>query len=173
MFYITSHEYVGPNPEQNLNSHTYQITTECPRGNSGERPEITDGWLGTTCDWSSHAHGEFDTEEEARVECLRLLEEYGGYREPDYFDDYQDEDNNVIQIYLVGKYEELGSDGSQDWCYVDEEQITANTTDEEIDELVEQEVDAAHSEGFELDVTAVFNMFKQYRDELQEEESEE
>jgi hypothetical protein len=64
-YYIVSENYVGPNVDQNLNSHCVRITTTPPRTNMS-REIRTSGWLGTTNDWAKYAHGEFNTIEEAR-----------------------------------------------------------------------------------------------------------
>ena len=62
MFYVTHF--------MNLNDPTegvvYEIRTAPSRGNSGSRPEIIEGWLGTTNNIYRFAHGAFETIEAAR-----------------------------------------------------------------------------------------------------------
>ena len=55
---------VSPNTAQSsYNPDSYHIGSDPQCGNSGNYPEITNGWLGTTNDISSHACGEINTDE--------------------------------------------------------------------------------------------------------------
>lgn len=71
MFYLISTQYVGPNRREISDATTYEIREQPGRTNMSNE-ERTDGWLGTTNDWSASAHGEFETREEAVAEIERL-----------------------------------------------------------------------------------------------------
>lgn len=53
-----------------VNRTNYFAALAPQRGNSGNRPEIIDGWLGTTNDTDRNAHGSFDLDDEESVSML-------------------------------------------------------------------------------------------------------
>lgn len=161
MYYIVETNYVGPNPKQHLNDDTVAITTEPPRGNSGNYPVITDGWCGTTNDWAVYAHGEFDTIEEARDE---ISETWGD--DVAELDQNGHDDPNIVELYRIGKYESMDSDSSIEWCWECRRDVTKNTTDEEIEKIVEECESYVNDEGGTLDTDSVTKMLTEYRDEL-------
>lgn len=71
--YLIRHEDHSPNAlrSTSVRSDYYMQKTE-PRGNSGNHPVITDGWLGTTNDQCLTAMGAFDldTDQEQLAEML-------------------------------------------------------------------------------------------------------
>lgn len=174
MFYITSSEYVGPNLDERLNSHEYRIQTWEPETNMSHAVR-TDGWLGTTNDVAAYAHGEFETEEAARAEVERLLADTG-YRELDCDDPGSIDDGEELYYtarYAVGRYETWGREGTSNWCYEGvNADVTADTTDERIKELVAEYEGAANGEGFSLDLRTVERDIEARRKELRVEREE-
>jgi len=171
-FYVVSYEYVGPNLDQRTNSETVEITTQAPRTNMSREIKI-EGWLGTTNDNAAYAHGEFETIEAARE---ALIEEFPHTREME-LDPNEAEFYQTIEAYYVGEYEKMCAESSVSWCYEGfRNDITAQTTDEEIEVIVDgYENDANdpsnHGEGFgySLDLDAVTRSALQFRDGLKEE----
>jgi hypothetical protein len=172
-YYITSSEYVGPNRDQHLNDNIYTISTTPGRTNMSHEIR-TDGWLGTTNDWAYYAHGEFETEADARAEIEKLLPD--GYRKLDCDEPTGiDDDGNLtydLARYSVGKFEDWDAENSVTWCYEIRHEITAETTDERIDELVDECEGYANAEGVSLDGTAIAKMLTERRDELLAESAE-
>ena len=110
-YYVIFSRYVGPNADdRDANAHGnrdyYTIQREPGTTNmSGE--ELTEGWLGTTNDWSETACGEFATEAEAREsieEDVREWREGSGLPEP--------EDGKIV---LVVANTESGALYEVDW----------------------------------------------------------
>jgi hypothetical protein len=167
VYYIIERNYVGPNPDQHLNDHTYKITTEPGRGNLSNEVR-TQGWLGTTNDWSETAHGEYDTEEAARGFVAKSLE-VSREIEPSDYDQYQ----GVIALFAVGQYERLGRDGSLGWCYESmQAELQAKTTDAQIDAFIRQCESLANDEGMTLDEEALRAFMILECDELAAEEND-
>ena len=91
-YYLIEHEYVGPNQHclatdynNIVNGHYFVIQDRPGLTNMSHEPR-TEGWLGTTNDWSETALGEYPTEKAAEKAVLEKLQEIGvGYRmeEPD------------------------------------------------------------------------------------------
>ena len=168
MHYITSSEYAGPNQDEHSDDHTYQISTEPGRTNMSHEVR-TDGWLGTSNDWAQYAHGEFETEEGARKEIKRLLSD--GFREIDDIEDYH-RDEGVIAEFRVGRYEEWGRETTGDWTRESiSDNVTAETSDEQISRLVEEYESEANEEGGTLWSGLEENMVER-RDELRDEAEE-
>lgn len=161
-YYVVETEYVGPNQSQHLNDHTYNITTDAPRTNLS-REVRTEGWLGTTNDWSEIARGAYDSLDEARAAVRAALGD--NCRESDA----EDLDEGVVESYLVGAYEAWDAESSETWCYESRHEVTADTTDEQIAAIVESCEEWANSENnATLDTDAVEKMLTEYRDELRE-----
>jgi hypothetical protein len=175
MFYVIETEYVGPNPQQHLDSHSYHVQN-CPGLLNMSHEPRTFGWLGTTNDWSENAHGEFDTLEEARAEIERLTN--GDYREQDLSDFHDgnitriDKNGNIegriVYRVLAGGLELWCAESSQDYCYDSMiVSIKADSTEEEIDIWVD---DCANclclDENGLLDSDAVQSMALDYRETL-------
>lgn len=164
-YYVLSSEYVGPNLSERFNSHTVWISTKPGRTNMSNEPR-TDGWLGTTNDWTHYAHGEFDTIDEAREAIIEMLGEDRRLIDNEEFNE------DAIETYAASQYEEWDSENSVDWCYDARDDITDETTDERIDEIVSECEEVANSEGFTLDCDAVTEMLTERRDELRAEAAE-
>ena len=144
-FYVVEHEYIGSNfssasdAEEILNNETWDILSEPPRTNLSKEIR-TNGWLGSNNDWSSKAHGEFETIDEARnyVESrlgfLTLLEDGG------------DEDD-LVESYRANK-ETFAVDVESWWqsCGAYEFGVTAETSDEEIRDIAKSELASARDE---------------------------
>ena len=86
MFYIIGVEYVGPNPasERFIDANRVYISETPARTNQSHEVRI-DGWCGTTNDWSTTAHGAYETLDGATEAvdrifgAVRLMEDDGGY----------------------------------------------------------------------------------------------
>lgn len=148
MYYIVKRKYVGPNPDHD-DLDTIEIRTS-PALKNLSHEVCTEGWCGTTSDWSVYAHGQYPTIEQARA---AIIEQFGEVRDSDRdgnpFDAY---DDNVVATYKPGRYEPMGRDFTAEWA--DESiqaDIDADTTDARIAELVSQYEAEANSEGYTLD----------------------
>lgn len=177
MFYVIETEYVGPNSQDRLDSHTYHIQT-CPGRKNMSHEECTDEWLGTTNDWYEAAHGEYETLEAAKSKIEELTG--GEYREQDLEEHEMtlamDDDGSVTDFIcysvLAGSLESWDAENSQNWCYEgmkDCISATSNYTD-----IAEFVADCAEllkeSENGELDEEAVEKMALEYRDDLRDDE---
>jgi hypothetical protein len=161
-YYIIEEEWVGPHDEQHDDAHTYIITTDTPVTNMS-REKRTEGWLGTSSNWSAHAHGEFDSVEAAVAKVEELLE--GDYR--------KDEDTNPgeVAVYRVGKYQPWGRDATRDWISTAPDKVPADTTDAQIEEWADNCVDNGRSNlQIELDREAVVEWYEEQREEARIEE---
>ena len=158
MLYVIEMEYVGPDQRRALNSHFYIVQDQPGRMNMSKEVCLQ-GWLGTTNDWSEHAHGEFETLDEAQEAIEKLTN--GEYRviEADYDEEYR---------VVVGLYDEWGADESQNWCYCSMmEKIDAGVTDAEIEAWAEMCArDTLIEENGVLDEEAVIRMAVKYRNKL-------
>jgi len=164
-YYVISSEYVGPNLSDRCNSHTYQITTEPGHTNMSHEVRV-DGWLGTSNDWAAYAHGEYGSMEAARAAVIEMLGEDRRLIDNDEYDE------SVVETYAANKYVEWDADNSVTWCYESRHEITADTTDERIDEIVAECEQYANDEGNTLDTDAVQIMLTERRDELRAEANE-
>ena len=87
MYYIIERQYAGPNAKnlatdrKNIvDGHQYVVRSEPGVTNMSHEPR-TSGWLGTTCGWSEHAQGAYETQEEAIEAATALAEAEGiGHR---------------------------------------------------------------------------------------------
>lgn len=164
MFYIIETNYVGPNKDQHVDADEVRIQTEPGRTNSS-RQERTDGWLGTTNDWAEVAHGEYETEEEARE---AIEERFGECRERAVGSDpvNDDPDGCVVAVFKIGKFEKMSREWTADWINPGlQSDVTADTTDEELEALIEEWEGECNGEGYTLDSRAI-DMAREYRDEL-------
>lgn len=148
-YYIVSKKYVGPNFDQHLDNEMAWIQTLPARTNMSHEKR-TKGWLGTTNDWSYQAHGEFHTLDEAKAALAAL---YPDYREvgEDELRQYQWLDerdgNTMLNAVRAGKYAQMGSDESANFCYESfHRELTAETTDEEIEKLIELDEEFCNDE---------------------------
>jgi hypothetical protein len=160
MFYIIERKYVGPNQTdaQYCDAHTVLIQSVPGRTNSSHE-ERTEGWLGTTNEWAEHAHGEYETLEAARA---AVEEKFGKCRESDLT--WEDPDT-AVELYRVGEYEPMSREATGDWIYGGlRADVTAKTTDEQLEELIAEYEAAANDEGCTLDSDAI-DMAREYRDE--------
>ena len=141
MYYVT--ETTDLNATGKDAAPVYEITTEAPRTNmSGE--VRTDGWLGTTNNFYRAAHGEFETEEEARAKVAEL----GGEVEVEV-ETYGDPECKVVAAFTTL---EGGRDAwdACDWFAEDLKNVTAEVegkTNKQIAEI------AARYEAEAADVT--------------------
>ena len=137
MYYIIERQYSGPNAEylatdrKNIvDGHQYVVQSE-PGVTSMSHEPRTSGWLGTTCGWSEHAHGAYETEEAAIEEAARLADAEGnGHRVED-----DPEGNTVI---LVGDEAWANLWDAGDWMEpADNEEIgiTSGMSDDDIARL--------------------------------------
>lgn len=159
-YYIVETIYVGPNPydAQNIDADRIEIRTEPARANmSGE--VLTDGWCGTTNDWSVYARGEYDTLADARKAVIDI---FGECRECE-LDEYHC--GGVVEAYKEGKLTPMGENESGNWIHeAMRSEITADSTDDDIQAFFNGMQHYAEYEGYKLfDVT---DMVTEYRDLL-------
>lgn len=161
-YYVIETRYVGANADGVINSHRVAISETPARGNAGDRPVVVTGWCGTTNDWSEYAHGSFGTLEDARdYVCVRWPE----FREVDA-------DRGEVSRYLIG-LERMTADYTREWVWDDaKRRVTATTTDEEIDRLVDEWATQAEHEagdeaqGMALDERAARALCRELREDL-------
>ena len=170
MYYIIENNYVGPNRNQDnyVDADTIAISTSQAITNSSQEAR-TEGWCGTTNDWAVYAHGEYATIEEARA---AMIKKFGAVRDADDDDDRfeYDDESGVVEIYKPGKYAPMSRQATEDWVYEGIRlDITTDTSDEHIAELVDEYEAAANSDGYTLDNDLEEFMLarrQQLRDEL-------
>ena len=143
MYYLISYEYVGPNDRDSSgnfirDTRTIEITTKPGRTNMSHQVLI-DGWLGTTNDNASYAHGEYSTIEAARDAAKQL-----GYTVP--VDDYLNQDRTVVEVYATSESEYQHWDAG-DWLNEDNIDITAKTTNAELEEMAKNIEAEAYEQG--------------------------
>lgn len=165
MYYIIERDYVGPNPDQHADDHTVLIQNVPGRTNSSHE-ERTEGWLGTTNDWAEYARGEYETIEEARK---AIEARFGPCREtPPVWEN----DDTAVELYRVGQYEPMCRETTADWIYSGlQSDVTADTTDEQLEALIDEWESACNDEGYTLDSRAI-DMARAYRDERNAERDE-
>lgn len=163
-YYIVSTVYTGPNKNQYIDADTIEICTEPARGNMDGEPVI-DGWAGTTNDWAVYSRGPFNSLEEART---AVRERYSGTRTADP-DGVPFEpgvsDRTVIETHKPGTYAPMGLQESVSWAWeAFKSDITAASTDADIEKVMADLQADAHSDGFSLaDLT---DEMHEYRDRL-------
>jgi hypothetical protein len=173
MYFIIHREYVGPDQHQYIDTDTYRIQTIPGLTNRSHEPRII-GWLGTTNDWSEYAHGQFDTEQEARDRVSEFCS--GQYREFTYTEQHfanfnPDIHENVIAYFKPGAYEPCAY--SSEFCWSMRNDITADTTDDQITQIIDQCEAEANKQGLTLFRQQVRQMFEQRRTELIEKAEDE
>lgn len=169
MFYVLSCTYAGPNPDDHADDDVITIETEPGRTNSS-REHHTEGWLGTTNDWSRAAHGEFETETEARAAVAAMYPQ--GFRDVGLSFADSDPDTEIAR-FKPGKLAAWSAADSQRWAYSARDEITASTSDERIAEIAEGCRGAAEDESASLGTDAVLTMLTARRDDLRSEAAEE
>jgi len=125
---------------------TIEIVFEVPRTNMSKE-EREAGWLGSSNEYSSYAHGGFASVESAKT---YIIEQLGGrliedaeLLKTEYSYDY-DED---IEKYTTAKYDQY--EFVDHWFSVDEPDVEG-LTDEQIQKLAEDEEKKANEEGMGL-----------------------
>ena len=143
LFYLIEKEYVGPNHDQYLNAHQVRVQTVPGLTNMTKESRVS-GWLGTTNDWSLHAHGVYETREAAEAAARAMFPvlrdvESGDFRE------------EVVAEWFVG-IEEWGSDATRAWFY-DEAKAWVNVrrTEAEVDAWVQEMLADAREGGGNLE----------------------
>lgn len=150
MYYLIENAYVGINADQYFDADTLEIST-APADTSA----VYNGW-------SARDHGEYATLDAARA---AIAEKFGDVRK--VLDcEILDPDADVIETYKVGKYAPMSSRETAEWLDSGAElEITAETTDARIAELVDEYEDVANEQGLTLDSDAA-DILKERRDEL-------
>lgn len=161
-FYLIESQYVGPGQTEagNLDRHTIGIYSAPARGNMSGEP-IIEGWAGTTNDVSVNAHGRYETDDAARAQIARIV---GAVRDDETAADANAGD--LIERYLVGRYEPMGRQSTGDWVADSlRADVTAATTDAQLAALAAEYGEAANAEGATLDGDLPA-MMQAFRDDL-------
>jgi hypothetical protein len=171
-YYLISEKYVGPNEKDSCGNFygdgTIMRIETIPGTKNMSGEECTDGWLGTTNDYSRDAHGEFETLEDAREAAHKL-----GYTQKCKKNSHDDE---IIEEWISEAdsrdkwdasdwFDGIGRDG-----VIDEYKITAKTTDSEIRSMVKKAEESARDDNTELFRTDEY--FTEIRDSIKEEDEE-
>jgi len=144
VYYVIEERYVGPNRDQHWDADTIVIS-KTPALTNMSHDEITEGWAGTTNDWSVHAHGAYATIEEAEA---AIREKFGQVRDEDIHGyTFEDGDPDKVAIYKPGEYAPLSGDEAGEWVEQWEPKVSDATTDEEIAEIAEDMEQEARAQG--------------------------
>ena len=168
-YYIIETRFIDANSgdDKYVDEHYFDITIQAGRTNMSKEERV-EGWLGTSNDWIRHAHGEYETVDAARTVLLTDLLD-GDYRDiSDEIDSSDREECGIIERYKPGRYCPWGAEATQNWVYDGiQEAITAETTDEQIEVLVEQYMEEGRREvDAELDSDAIQRMMEARRSQL-------
>jgi hypothetical protein len=169
VYYVIETTYVGPNREQHWDADTIVIS-KTPALTNMSHEEITEGWAGTTNDWSVHAHGAYATIEEAEA---AVREKFGGVRGEDIHGyTFEDGDPDKVAIYKPGEFAPLSGDEAGEWVEQWKPEIAAATTDEDIEETAEDMEQEARAQGltFELVRDFLVQLLENKREEAAEDE---
>ena len=175
MFYLVTKVYVGPNQDDRyLNSDVIEVWNEPARTNSSNEVLIN-GWCGTSNDWSIRAYGEYETLQEA----LDEMHDSFDVREYQY-EDWSSDDSfigdHVVERYYLGKYYDMSAEGTAIWVYeYMVKDITAETTDDQIEELLRKYEDECYSENWSPHpclVDCLYEYRQDLRDELKDDDDE-
>jgi len=171
MFYLIERQYVGPNAltsDGHIIGDTWHVMQICdtPGRTNQSDEELTNGWLGTTNDWSAYARGAFDTVEEAR----RAVHEAGFTVEQTVGDDEFDDDLDIVEQWITVAASRVQVDAS-DWlitCLGENETregygITAATTDAELAAAASRANDEAADDD-NVEMHGTFDFFAELRD---------
>lgn len=167
MFYLISNEYVGPNEKDSRgniigDSETIVITKKQGTTNMSNEP-ISNGWLGTTNDWSSYARGEFSNLDDALAE-LKVL---------GFTSQIDDDDMDAISAWQKpraalekwGAGEWLIDTMGSEWV-CNEYNITENTSDEQLIGISDKIEAEATKENINL--FGCLDLITELRDELRD-----
>ncbi|EBR3449818.1 hypothetical protein RF182_17600 [Escherichia coli] len=171
MFYLVETKYIGPQPhdDRNVDSHKIEICTK-PAGYDEQKKPILEGWCGSFNDHSVYMHGQYETLDEAREAMSRI---FGEVREADADESVLEPDEDILECYKVGKYIPMSSDATGSWAYdVINSEITADTTDERISQLVVECEAEANSLGYKLSKD-LEDFMEQRRQELRDQAEQE
>lgn len=168
-FYIVETKYVGPNQNdsQYVDADTIEITKTPARGNlSGD--VVTEGWCGETGGWAVYAHGEYASLEIAQAAVAEI---FGEVRDCDpNHDEFESDDPDVVEVYKQGEYAPMSRQETADWaCEGIQSDIQADTTDDQISELLKEYELIANGDGYTLDSDIkefMENARQEKRDEL-------
>lgn len=169
MYYIIERKYVGPNPyrAEYIDADEITISTIPALTNSSYQVR-TDGWCGTTDDYSIHAHGAYETIEGARA---ALAEKFGTVRAQELGE--YDSLENITEKYKKGECIPMSDEETADWAYFGmQTDISADTTDERIEALVSLYQDDAREQGYVLD-DDLDDQMRKHRQKLRDERSQE
>ena len=154
MFYLIVTEYVGPNKRDSkgniIGDSAIALIRREPSRTNSSREVLIEGWLGTTNDQDTHAHGEFETLDEARGAAADL-----GYTHRR--DDVDGFDESTVEAYVSAAAARAQWD-ADDWLHglcdhnTTREQygITAATTDAELNAAISTAINEAIADGVEL-----------------------
>ncbi|MTH95540.1 hypothetical protein [Roseibium sp. RKSG952] len=160
MFYIVENTYVGPNQNEDsyLDCNTIVIQEEPALTNMSREPR-TEGWCGTTNDWSVTAHGAYESLSDAQAAIGRI---FGEVRFAE-----TERGCGIVETYKPGKFEPLSVETTGIWA-VENDDITADTSDERIEELVNEYEAIANGDGQTLHSCLERDM-RAHRDNLRDE----
>lgn len=170
MYYIIETNYVGPNHDQHMDDDDIRISTVPARGNStGE--VITEGWCGTTNDRAVYAHGGHESVDAAKAAIAKKFG-YVRYEDANGDDFLTHHYGDIVAVCKPGKYEQMSRQGTADWAHESiQSDITAETTDEKLAELLEDYAWEANDQGYQPH-SDLIDFMTDHRDGLLQEEVE-
>ncbi|MHA3980724.1 hypothetical protein ACW9UR_23950 [Halovulum sp. GXIMD14794] len=157
MYYIVKTTYAGPDYSEApyCDADVVEIRKMPARTNMSDEICV-DGWCGTSHDWSVTAYGEYKTLKSARK---ALLNRFGPARvwknEKDAIAEGIDWNDDTVEVYKEGQFDLMGREETFDWLYAAaREDVAANTTDAEIEALLDTYEAEANKEGWTLHMEA-------------------
>lgn len=166
MYYIIETKYVGPNQDQYVDANRIEITT-VPAVTNSSRETCLDGWCGTTNDWAIFARGQYDSVDEARA---AIAEIFGDVRDRDANGDpFESDEEHVVEIYRPGRWEPMSVEVTGEFFHDDIESVGADWTDDQIAELIDDCIAAAHDQGMEPDRHELVVAMESRREEARDE----
>lgn len=160
MLYIVTEHDLNPVDYHSAKNDIVYVTTKQPTDLDGN--DVSSGELGTNNNTLQVAHGEFPTIEEAVAKAKELSE---GGEELD-----SNNSDDIVTSFLIGKGM-VSREAAVNWCYPITDEITSQTTDEEIEELIDVETSwFEENENKAWDTDYLYWYFKDYRDQVAENE---
>lgn len=172
MFYVIENKYVGPNQGSTGYTDLNEILI-CTAPIQGKGPVIAiiKGFAGSQGDWTTYAHGEFPSIEDARAAIKDI---FGAVRCRDSNGDVFEvdpQDEKVLEIYKAGAYSQMSLSESANWSFeLLRSDISHDTSDKRLDELLAEYEADANENGSTLHA-GLLDAMKTYRDELETSEA--
>ncbi|QOR37961.1 hypothetical protein HNO52_05145 [Billgrantia diversa] len=160
MYFVIERQHIGPKRQQDADSdlHCFEVLSQPARHVSSGEACLNDS-CGEEWGIETYAHGEHPTAEAAEFFIRNYMADLGlEYREDEELK------GEVVSRFYVGRYKTLGVRKTQEWLYgIDMSDTDADTTDEDIAEIVRTIQEGAHETGEEYCAATLEKAFKEHR----------